>query len=411
MNSSIEDYTERLRQKTNYWVVNNDSNFFQELSNPFGKKNVPIMCDFIGKYDFKSFEAYESGNRSILFRDKGTWFKAKGIGIPTGVSRPIYDEGKIYTLQLYDDPGMCHRYILWGFMQEQEFEAELFGTARAKELGQKIQLLGTTSFDQVYHLQVKDRPELFRKLRSTKRKTLIDDFKKNGVKTRAFSAFYHVPSDIRVGELFYVFMFPRITELIDAKSIKEYVEWLGSSCGHLLRQFHELGALHGTWVGDKATSLGLKDVHSNAYTGNYLVDEEGLTMCDFDLSKPIEKESEKELEKWALVHIENPLYYAGSYAPDDALKQRMAAKNPFREELAKIFEASVDIGYDEEIIEVEYSMKRELLGLLVKAKELMWKLYGLPKDIAGQIDYVDYVISNTTIESKEFREVISAFGI
>lgn len=409
MKSSIENYTERLRQKTNYWVVNNDSNFFQELYNPFGKKNVPIMCDFLGNYDFPSFEAYESGNRSILFRDKGSWFKAKGIGIPTGVSRPIYDKGKIYTHQLYDDPGMCHRFILWGFMQKQEFEAELFGAARAKDLGQKIQLLGTASFDHVYYMEVKDRTELFRKLRSVKRKTLINSFKQDGIKTRAYTVFYHVPSDIRVGELFFVFMFPRITELIDSEMIKEYVEWLGSSCGRLLRQFHEMGALHGTWVGDRTTSLGLKDVHSNSYTGNYLVDEEGLTMCDFDLSKPIEKESEKELEKWALVHIENPLYYAGSYTPDDALKQEIAKKNPFREELAKIFEASVDTGYNEEIIEVEHAVKRDMLGHLVKAKELMWNLYRLPKDIVGQIDYVDYVISNTTIESKEFGEVISAF--
>jgi hypothetical protein len=162
-------------------------------------------------------------------------------------------------------------------------------------------------------------------------------------------------------------------------------------------------------VGDRATSLGLKDVHSNSYTGNYLVDDEGLTMCDFDLSKPIEKESEKEIEKWALVHVENPLYYAGSYTPNDALNQRLAKKNPFREDLAIRFERAADLGYREGVSEIESSMKSEMLSLVIKAKGLMWKLYGLPEDLQGQIDYVDYVISNKLIEDKEFSKAVSTF--
>lgn len=411
MDASIEDYTSRLRHKTTFWLVDNPSVFFKERSNPFGKDQVPIMCDFLGEYDFPSFEAYESGNRSILLEDKGGWFKAKGIGIPEGVSRPIYDTGRIYTHQLYDDPNMCHRFILWGFMQEEEYRCELYGATRAKELGQKIELLGTTSFKNVRYLESKDRPEMFDQLHSIDRETLLNGFKEEGIPTGAYSAYYRIPSDIRVGELFFAIMFPDVTKLIDPDLIKEYVEWLGSSCGHLLRQFHDSGALHGTWLGNQATSLGLRDVHSNSYTGNYLVDEEGLTMCDFDLSKPIEKESEKELEKWALVHIENPLYYAGSYRPNDALNQGIAKKNPFREELATLFEQSVDLGYREGPCEIASNLKKELLGLLVKAKELMWKLYGLPDDLTGQIYYVDYVISNKNIKDKKLREAIRTFGM
>ena len=409
MVASIDYYTSQLRHKTKFWLVNGHSDFIKENSNPFGKDQVPIMCDFLGEHDFPSFEAYESGNRSILLPYKGGWFKAKGIGIPTGLSRPIYDASGIYTYQLYNDPDMCHKSILWGFMQEEEYICELYGANKAKELGQNIELIGKTSFKNVYYLQLKNRSDMFDYLRRIGREQLVNGFKKERMPTIAYSTYYQVPSDIRVGELFYVLMFPDITKLIDPDLIKEYVQWLGFSCGHLLRQFHDSGALHGTWLGTQTTSLGLRDVHSNSYTGNYLVDEEGLTMCDFDLSNPVEDESEKELEKWALVHVENPLYYAGSYRPKDALNQRIAKKNPFREELATLFEQSVDQGYRKEPYEITSSLKKDLLGLLVKAKKLMWMLYGLPEDLTGNIYYVDYVISNKKIKNKEFREAAHAF--
>ena len=227
---------------------------------------------------------------------------------------------------------------------------------------------------------------------------------RDGSKTSAYSTYFYVPSDIRVGELFFTFMFPNITDFIDPDSIIDYVEWLGSSCGYLLRQFHNAGTLHGTWVGSDFTSLGLLDVHSNSYTGNYLVDYDELTMCDFDLSKPIEKESEKDVEKWALVHVENPLYYAGSYVPKDALNQGIARKNLFREELAKKFEQAVDVGYSEGPINIEKKLKRETLDLIIKAKKCMWELYELPEKLVGQIDYVDYVIFNKDIKPKDFAK-------
>ncbi len=79
--------------------------------------------------------------------------------------------------------------------------------------------------------------------------------------------------------------------------------------------------------------------------------------------------------------------------------------------MAAEFEEAVDIGYDMETLELERSLKREMLGLLVKAKKLMWKLYGLPQNLVGQIDYIDYIISNKNISVREFREAASAFGI
>jgi hypothetical protein len=390
-------------------LVKNSPEFITNKSNPFDENEVPIMCDFIHNSDYPTREAYESGNRSIILEREDGWFKAKGIGIPSGVSKPVYDEGRIFTYLLYDEPNMCHKTILWGFMQEQEYRSEFYGAMKAEQLGQRLKLLGSTQFDNTYFIKMRNRNELFEELHKTNRDTLLQRYKEKGELMKAYSVYTLVPSDIRVGELFYVLMFPRITELIDPQLIREYIEWIGSSCGHLLKTFHDSGSLHGTWVGNRATSLGLKDVHSNSYTGNYLIDDIGLTMCDFDLAKPIEDETLKQVEKWALVHVENPLYYAGSYMPQDPLVQGIAKKNPFREELVAIFEKAVDLGYEDKPGDLEKSLKRSMLELLVKAKLLMWKQYNLPEDLVGNIYYIDYQISNTKIDEKKFREATSTF--
>ena len=410
MNSDTDAYINQLRQKTKVWLIENEQEFFGENSNPFAKNLVPVMGEFLDGEPSNTMEAYESGNRSILFKHEGIWHKAKGIGIPVGVSRPTFRRGKIYTYQLYDDPGMCHRFILWGFMKEDEYLCELFGSRRARQLGQDIEIIGMSAFKNVHYLSLKDRIEMFNILRKTDREELKNLLFNKSERTTAYSAYYTVPADIRVGELFFILMFPEVTKLIDPNQIKNYVKWLGSSCGLLLREYHESGALHGTWVGPKLTSLGLIDVHSNSYTGNYLVGEDCLTMCDFDLAKPIERESEKETERWALVHVENPLYYAGSYAPKDAINQGMAKKNPFREELAKIFEKSVGSGYNKEPWKLERRATREMLGLFVRAKRALWDLYDLPKGFVGQIDYIDHIIVTKRIDPKRIKEMIAGFG-
>jgi len=399
------DYHKILRKKVKAWLVDNNNSYYQRYQNPFGEKFTPIMCDFKGVCNFQTVEAYESGNRSIILDKDGKLIKAKGIGIPVGLSRPIYDESRIYTYQLLNDPRLCHRYILWGFMQEEEYVCEQFGAAKAKELGQNIELIGTSSFNEVYYLEMKDRVELFKKLKILKHEELINSFNNSKNKTTAYSTYYIIPSDIRVAEICLTFIFPYVTELIDPNNIKDYVEWLGSSCGHLLRSFHDAGVLHGTWLGPESTNLGILDIHSNAYMGNYLVDEDDLTMCDFDLSRPIEKDSEKNIEKWALTHIENPFYYAGNYSPYDALNQRIAKKNIFREELAKRFEESVTIGYDQAPLELERKMRKAMLNQVVRVKEIMWKLYELPKDITYQIDYIDQVILSKKIDKNMIKKI------
>jgi hypothetical protein len=405
----MENYIEKLRQKTTFYLLDRQAEFVNDNSNPFSNNGVPLMADFLNSEPTHAQEAYESGNRSILFKHKGKWCKAKGIGIPVGISRPVFEKNSIYTYLLYDDPGMCHKSILWGFMQEEEYSCEVFGSKRAMELGQDIELIGATHWDSVFLTQYKDRFELFNSLKQMEKRKIRARLMKSKEKTMGYSSYYYVPSDIRVGEIFFTIMFPEIPRLIDETNIREYVQWLGNSCGRILRRYHDSGAIHGTWVGPKQTSLGLLDIHSNSYTGNYIVDEEKITMCDFDLAKPIEKDSEKELEKWALVHVENPLYYAGSYSPNDALSHGMAERNPFREEISQLFEKSVDEGYNKEEFSLERKKRRNLLQLFVKAKSKLWELYDLPKTISGQIDFVDYIIATKKVDSKRLKELIRTF--
>ena len=406
-----------LREKTKYSLINNNSIFMKD-KNHFGKMKVPLMCNFLNEEESISLDAYQSGNRSIVFQSSDLLIKAKGIGIPNGYTKPIYNDKNIYTYKLLNDPNMCHKSIIWGFMDEHEFKCELFGVKKAEELGQNIKLLGHTTFDDVYCLKLKDRSELFKKLKDTNITDRMKSFKKSFLnpfrsinKTNAYSIFYSVPSDIRVKELLCTFMFPQIKEIIDENDIIEFTKWLGINCGLLLDEFHDNGILHGTWVDNTNPIPGFLDIHSNAYTGNYLVDEKGLTMCDFDLTAPIEDEKYKEIEKWSLIHMENPLYYSGSYTPSDALNQGIAKKNPFRENLASIFEQSVEDGYKKELYEVENHWKKEMLNTIINLKTFFWELYNIPKNIIDIIDYIDYLITTKEIDEKEMKSLRNQYNI
>jgi hypothetical protein len=400
MKATILKYTDKLRQKTSYQFINNDISLVGNNESPFNKGEIPVMLNFLQNKP-PSFNAYESGNRSILIPHCDGFIKAKGIGISKGVSQPIYEKDTIKTYQLYDDPNMCHKLIIWGFMHEKEYECEIFGAKKAKELGQKLELLGITKFDNIHCIKFKDRIELFNTLYDKDSGLIFSNLKHKIFKTTGYSVYYKIYSDIRVQEILYTYMFPQITKIMDPNILIDYARWLGSSCGYLLRQFHDANTLHGTWVGDRATSLGLKDIHSNSYVGNYTIDEENITMCDFDLSKPIQKESEKDIEKWALIHIENPLHYAGSYWQNDAIKYSIAKRNPFREKIAKHFKEAIDLGYNGDQFIIENKLKKLVLNNLIEVKKILWELYNFPEDFVGHIAYIDQKITELKVDNKK----------
>jgi len=411
MSDLLRKCTERLRAKTKFWLLDDQEAHIDERLYPFDHDKIPVMCRFGEQETSQPREAYESGNRSIVFHYNDAWFKAKGIGIPRGVSRPIYEKGRIYSYHLNEDLDMCHRSVLWGFMEKHDLDCELFGAEKSKELGISIDPIGFGVYEKILYITFKDRRQLFQYLKETNEGALASRFSRMSEKTSGYCFFARIPSDLRVQELLYTFMFPEVTGVLDEDNSRDYVRWLGSSCGYRLRQLHNQGVLHGTWIGDRRIQIGLSDVHSNSYCGNHIVEEENTGLVDFDLTEVSQDDSLRKLEKWCLIHMENPLLYAGSYLAEEAPGMGLVRKNPFRERLAKEFESGVEQGYDGEIYAIENNIRRNMLDKLSQTKALMWELYGLPKDLVGDIYLIDASVMKRSGKDQELRHVAASMRV
>jgi len=408
MTDLIKKCTDTLRVKTNFWLIEDENTKINVSRYPFEKNKMPVMCNFNEENKNNAFEAYESGNRSIIIFDDGQWFKAKGIGIPKGVSRPVYQNSRIYTYELYGDLEMCHHSALWGFMEKIDLESEVFGATRANELGVDIEPSGFCEHNEAYYISFKDRREMFNYLKSTKERERLQKLLSSPNKTKIYSFYSFIPSDLRVQELLYTFMFPQMEHMLEPEDCKEYVRWLGSSCGLRLKQLHEADLLHGTWIGDRKAEIGLSDVHSNSYTGNHTITEEDTWLVDFDLAQHSQDDSMKDLEKWCLVNMENPLLYAGSYLGNEALRMGLAKKNSFREELARQFEEGVNEGYSGEIHYAEMRLRREMLEKIARSKRVLWEIFKLPKDLIGDIYYIDALVAKKPMNNIDIKKAVNA---
>ena len=119
----------------------------------------------------------------------------------------------------------------------------------------------------------------------------------------------------------------------------------------------------------------------------------------------------KDLEKWCLINMENPLFYAGSYLGNEALRMGLAKKNTFREELARQFVDGVNEGYDGEIHYIEKQLRRNMLEKLCKSKQFLWELFKLPKDLIGDIYYIDALMLKTTLKDIDINKAVNAIQI
>jgi hypothetical protein len=206
-------------------------------------------------------------------------------------------------------------------------------------------------------------------------------------------------------------MFPQIKYILDPNECIDYIKWLGSSCGFNLKRLHENNLIHGTWIGDKKGNIGISDVHSNSYTGNHTVSQENTFLVDFDLTSSIQDDNILNLEKWCIINMENPLHYAGSYLKTDALKMGIAKKNVFREQLAKSFEEGVNIGYSGEDYYVEKDLRREMLENICKSKQFLWNMYGLPKDLIGDIYYIDALMLRKNMKEIDVKKSVNSLQL
>jgi hypothetical protein len=407
MSELIKCCTDRIRVKTNFYLVNGNYVFVDKSKYPFNLNKIPIMCKFTQDENLEKYQGYESGNRSILYYYNGICIKAKGIGIPRGISQPIFDNGEIFTYHLSNDLEMCHRSVIWGFMRKEDVDCELFGSKNSNVIGLSYETIGYGLYSNVKIISFKDRKELFKYLRTVENDVIYDKFDKSGRKVEAFCYFSEISSDLRVQELLYVFMFPYLDELLGIEDCIEYIRWLGSSCGFNLRKLHDCDILHGTWIGDKKVSIGLTDVHSNSYIGNHVVEEGNTKLVDFDLSQRSSDEKMKKLEKWCLINMENPLFYAGSYLGNEPISMNIAMKNIFREKLSMEFKEAIDDGYNYNIYNIEKKLKRSMLDKITKVKQCLWDLYKLPKDFIGNIYFLEHLIATKKIDKKEVIEYIN----
>ena len=167
---SVERLLSLLRGKAALRIVPGATRLSEPSLYPFKADEVPIMCDF-GQADKVGVEAYASGFRAAVLPARGSWLKAKAIGIPTGSSRPFLVEDKICTYWL-GDVNIGSGRLIWGLSTLEEAEHELRRTTEAREAGCPApKPVGIGLYCGVTVIDLRDRVELFQMLASTPRES------------------------------------------------------------------------------------------------------------------------------------------------------------------------------------------------------------------------------------------------
>jgi len=292
---------ERLREKISFYLFFGETNFEDSFFYPFDNNFIPILAMSVDDEERYAGTAYESGNRSIVLKQKNGWFKAKGIGIPTGLLRPFLWKECIYSYHLYDEIKMGDGDVLWGFLKPCEAFNEFENQKFAATIGLPSPLpIGTGTFSNFFTIKVKDRSNLIRLLKKKTQKAILQTFIEKSEETISCCVFSRIFSDIRVDEILYAFIFSGIEKLFNDVDCKDYIKWLGSSCGWNLRMFHDQDLLHGT--------IKLRNgFNTNSYLGNHTISEEKTSILDFDLTSKVKNEADKMIEFKCLNEVMNPL--------------------------------------------------------------------------------------------------------
>ena len=293
-------------------------------SYPF-KSKTPVMFDRTSKKP--DVLGYISGQRAIVtLVKKGTYFKAKGIGIPVGVSRPILDDGRIFTYYLYNAT-IGDGQLIWGLSSVDEALSEVRGLETAGEAGlTPVKPVGLGYFGDVIVIDLKNRFEMFKMLRETSKPELVRMFKEKGRHVEAACVFVSQPTDIRVDEVLYGFLHPGMHEIMETRNCTAFLKWLGSSSGRNLRLHHDAGLLHGTIQKDGCFM-------TNAHSANHLVDEKSTYITDYHMLMKSKDKRLRKLEAFILASQMNPLPWS-----------KKAASEHFSNPRPVVFDIGVDLG-------------------------------------------------------------------
>jgi len=382
---------------------------------PFKVDEVPLQC--IG-CPTPSIEAYTSGNRSIVQPStEGLWFKAKAIGIPEGSSRPLYVDGRIYTYYLSDTHLGTGR-VIWGLSTIEEAKNEIARIVEARGLGLPVpRPIGIGFYKNVHVLEFKDRGELFTVLQKTLEETLLDRFKDSSQPVQAACIFMDQPTDVRVDEILYGFLHPSVDDLLSPRDIKDFLKWLGSSCGYNLRTHHDADLLHGTIPKNGGFM-------TNSHTANHLVDEKGTYMTDYHMAYRSKDKDLKRVESFFLASVMNPLPRADEAAAmsfgygrpepyvlsiedlslirnyDDLLFK----PNNLQEEFTDAFINGIGYGYNRrKTIHIETKLRREALLKAAACKKELFQLLGLPEGMQRGVEYVAKLLTMRNFTEEELK--------
>lgn len=429
----MEDLMKLLRgEKVEFYLIEGKVKLVDGAKYPFDKSKIPVQCKIINEKT-EINRGFTSGNRSIVFKLRNEWFKAKAIGIPSGISRPIYTNNQIYTYflnQAYIGFGQ----LIWGFLTIEEAENEYHWMNEAYKLNlPATKPIGYGIYENIKTITFRNRFELFSFLKSKNINDILDAFQNNMESRKAACFFAIEPSDIRVDEILYALLFPKIEEIIDVKECKEYLRWLGSSCAYNLKQHHNYNIIHGTILREPG-------LMTNSHLANHIVDFERTWMTDYHMTyQPDIRVADriKMEEYYCLWHVMNPLpaaiqmirarrrrtlfnlpeshmemepypgfqtwektmqLYAGVYRPESIY-----------EEFTEALIDGIEYGYNrEKIFQVERELKREMLIKLAIIKHELWKLYGLPEGMQRGVEAVRSLMKIKEISNEEISKRIES---
>jgi len=393
MQPSVEGLIQKLRgSKVQFFLTDAEIRLLDRCDYPFPDGKAPVQCRLVG-VELEGFEAYTSGNRSIVLPHGQGWFKAKAMGIPHGVSQPILKGDRLHSYFLSSDR-IGSGTLIWGFSQLEEAENELRWMQRIHKLAPSPKPVGIGVFRNVIVKDFKDRIHLFEYLKGCDAERLSEDIARSGRSIDAASVYSLQPTDVRVDEVLYGLISPELQNFVGFRECKDYLKWLGSSCGRNLRLLHDGNILHGS-------ILRYGGVMTNSHVANHLVNENGTWITDFHMAEAVRDERFKEIELECLTYVMNPLesaekigrsrfkpeasplmYAFSEQPPSSYIFSQFEEYRPVSagEDLSAAFIDGIEHGYfRSKVIHVEAKLRRELLQKAVHLKHELWKTLNLPQ--------------------------------
>lgn len=420
-------------ETTEYYLINGELKLIRPDLYPHGKNELPILC----KTDENLLrdEGFTSGFRSVIKVYDDYIIKLKSIGIPFKTVKPLYRDKKIYTYYFTKEYIGTGR-LIWGFMEVEEAENEIENMLMLRDMGIAVpEPIGIGFYDEIKILEMQNRYELANIIAQSGEEELLKKMTEKLKTVKGACIFYKNISDIRVDEILYGLLIPKIEKIINVKDVKAYLKWLGSSCGYNLRLLHDNGIIHGTILDPSETGI-----YTNSHLANHVVSFDKTYITDFHLTRKL---SGKELERmkmeeyYALWHVMNPLPSAEKFVLHQVKRttilnmpeilSQMHTPESFQvfdelmslyggyykpmnihEEFTESIIDGIEYGYNRlKIYDVEEKLKRKMLIVLSILKKELIEMYGIPKGMERGREAIDIIMGTRKLSEKDISKKVN----